>query len=324
MDTKDDDFVVSTLVCSTKTNLLFFTTRGIAHTIKAYKLPETAANARGRPLINFIQLRQDETVATVMPVPSGNEAENKSLIFVTDHGDVRRNQASEFASVNRGGKIAMRLEDDNGVQLARLIAVLGCDDNDDIALATRWGKAARFPVTELRVFKGRSSTGVTGLKLASGDTVVSACILRHFDATSHERDAYLNGGSVKYRDENGIENILTLTSERNAQFQSKEQSLLTITSNGYGKRFSSYDFRTTGRGAHGVWSGQFTSATGYLVALLPVETADGLILVTNGGQSIRTRCSEIRVMGRTTRGVKVFDLPADQYIVDVARVPSED
>ena len=325
MDTKDNDFVVSTLVCSTRTNLVFFTSRGIAHTLKAYKLPEAAPNAKGRPLINFIQLRQDETVATVMPMPAPDEVEGLYLVFVTNHGDVRRNDASEFTSVNRGGKIAMRLEDDNGNPIARLVTVLMCSESDDIVLGTRWGRAARFPLSELRIFKGRGSTGVTGVKMATGDEVISGSTLRHFEATSQERDAFFSGGAVSVSNQETGEYVeFALTKERMEEFKAAEQTLLTVTENGFGKRFSSYDFRTTGRGAHGVWVGQFNSTTGNLVAVFPVKTTDGLILITNGGQTIRTRCSEIRVMGRSTRGVRLFTLPEGQRIVDVASVPADE
>ena len=324
MDTKDDDFVTSTLVCSTRANLIFFTSRGIAHTLKAYKIQEAAANARGRPLINYLQLRQGETVATVMPMPAANGVEGRFLAFVTDHGDVRRNQASEFSSVNKGGKIAMKLEDDNGAQIARLIAVLPCTEDDDIVLGTRRGKAARFPVPEVRVFKGRDSTGVTGIRLGDGDTVLSACVLQHFDLTPQERDAYFNAGTVSWKDDTtGEERTLTLSPERMAETAAAEQTLLTVTARGFGKRFSGHDFRTTGRGAQGVWVGQFGTATGDLVALFPASPADGIMLVTDGGQAIRTRCSEIRVMGRSARGVRLFDLPDGQAIVDVALVSSD-
>ena len=324
MDTKDDDVVSGTLVCTARTVLTFFTSRGIAHTIKAYKLPETAANARGKPIVNFLQLRKDETIATVMPMPDASAAAGRFMVFVTDQGDVRRNAASDFARVQAGGKVAMKLEDEHGNPTARLIAVLETGEDDDVVLGTRRGKAVRFPATEIRVFKGRESTGNKGITLGTEDEVISACVVRHFEATPQERDAYFSEGTTTWKDDDGTERSLVLTAERMAEMAAAEQTLLTVTAKGYGKRFSTHDFRTTGRGGQGVWAGSFGDATGELVALMPVSAADGLVLVTDGAQTIRTRCSEIRVLGRSTRGVKLFDLPGGQAIVDVARVPAEE
>lgn len=326
MDTKDDDFVTGNLVCSTRTNLIFFTTRGIAHTVKAYKLPTAAANAKGRPIINFLggTLHEGETIATMMAMPHPDEAEGRFMVFVTDEGDVRRNAVSDFSRVQASGKIAMKLADDNGHQTSRLISVLECGEGDDLVLATRRGKASRFPVEEIRVFKSRDSTGNKGISLLADDSVIGACIVGHFEASAQERDAFFNEGSSTWKDDEGVERSLVLSPARYAEMRTAEQTLLTVTSLGFGKRFSTHDFRVTGRGAQGVWAGSFGAATGDLVALCPVQDADGIMLVTNGGQAIRTRCSEIRVMGRSTRGVRLFDLPGDQMIVDVARVSSDD
>ena len=323
METKDDDVVTGSLVCSTRTNLIIFTSRGIAHTIKAYKLPMAAANAKGRPIVNFLGLREGESVATVMPMPAPDEAEGRYMVFVTDQGDVRRNAVSDFSRVQTGGKVAMKLEDENGHPTACLISVLSCGEDDDVVLATRRGKAVRFAVPEIRVFKGRDSTGNKGITLGGEDAVIAACIVRHFEATPQERDAFFNDGSTSWKDEEGGDQNLVLTAGRMEEMRAVEETLLTVTTLGYGKRFSTHDFRVTGRGTQGVWAGTFGTA-GQLVALLPVNAADGLMMVTNGGQAIRTRCSEIKVMGRATKGVKLFDLPAGQAIVDVARVPADD
>jgi DNA gyrase subunit A len=324
METKDEDYVTRTLVCNTRTQLIFFTSRGIAHTLKAYRLPETAANAKGRPIVNFLNLRQDETIAEVLALPEEKgELDGRYMMFVTDRGDVRRNQADDFLNINKTGKIAMKLEDENGNQVARLIAVLISSEGDDIVLATRKGKAVRFAIEDIRVFKGRDSMGNKGIELKSDDIVIGASIIRHFDASPQERDAYLSGGTAKWKDENEVEQTLTLPPERMAEMAAAEQHLLTITAGGYGKRFSSHDFRTTSRGAQGVWVGTFSANTGDLVACFPVDAADGLVLVTNGGQVIRTRASEIRMTGRSARGVIVFDAPDGQQIVDVARVSGD-
>ena len=327
METKEDDVVTKTLVCNTRTSLIFFTTRGIAHTLKAYKLPEVAANAKGRPIQNWIELRQSqgESIATVMAMPENrDDLDQSSIMFVTDTGNVRRNAAKAFAQVNKGGKIAMKLEDDNGKPIARLIDVLLCNDGDDLVLATRKGKAARFSIEDVNVMASRDSIGVKGITLVANDAVIGASIVRHFEATPQERDAFSEGGTTTWKDEAGAEQTLTLTPERMAEMRAVEQHLLTVTSLGFGKRFSTHEFRTTSRGAQGVWAGTFSVHTGDLVACFPVEDSDGLVLVTNGGQTIRTRVKEIRTAGRTARGVKLFDLSDGQSIVDVARVASED
>lgn len=327
METKDDDYVVSNLVCSLRTSLIFFSTRGIAHIIKAYKLPNVAPNARGKPIVNFIKLREGEAIATVMAMPSELDAEGRFMMFVTSDGDVRRNAISDFQSVNVNGKIAMKLEDDNGHQTARLIAVLECGEDDDVVIATRRGKAVRFPVTDVRVFKGRASTGIKGVSLQAEDQVIGASIVKHLDLSSQERDAYFDEGKTSWEEtpENGGEkHELVLTPQRMDEIKAAEQTLLAVTSRGYGKRCSTHDFRTTGRGAQGVWAGVFGAANGDLVVLAPVDTADGVMMVTGDGQSIRTRASEIKVMGRSARGVRVFDLKDNQTIVDVARIPADD
>ena len=246
-----------------------------------------------------------------------------SMVFVTEAGDVRRNAISDFTKVNRGGKIAMRLEDENGNATDRLVDVLLCRDDDDVAIGTRKGKSVRFPATDVRVFKGRDSTGNRGITLGKGDVVIGACVLKHFEATAAERDAFLSGGECRSKDEDGVEQVVTLSAERMAEMTAAEQHLLTVTSYGFGKRFSSMDFRTVARGGQGVWVGDFSDRSGDLVAMLPVLEADGIVLVTDGAQAIRTRVSEIRVVGRATRGVRVFNLAEGQKIVDVARVASE-
>jgi DNA gyrase subunit A len=327
MDTKDDDVVMKTLICNTRTNLLFFTSRGIAHVLKAYKIPETAPNARGRFLNNFIQLRPGETIATVMEAPVGDlgdgEKNDRYLMFITDHGEVRRNSVNDFSNVNKGGKIAMRLEDEMGNSTDRLVDVLECGEDDDLVLATKRGQAARFSVTDIRIFKGRNSTGNRGILLKTGDSVIAATIITHSDATSQEREAFFQDGTYKWKDDDGVEQVFTLSPERMQEMKKTERFLLTVTTKGYGKRFSTHDFRVTARGASGVRIGNFNVLTGDLLGCFPVEQEDGIVLITDGGQTIRTRISETRVLGRDTRGVKLFDLPEGQMIVDVARVISE-
>ncbi|MFC4236117.1 DNA gyrase subunit A [Thalassospira xianhensis] len=334
METKEDDFVQKSMVCNTRTPLLFFTSRGIAHTVRAYKLPETAPNSRGKPIVNFINLRPGETIAAVLPLPEDKaDFDGKFMMFVTDRGEVRRNRATDFSQVNKSGKIAMKLEDANGQPTAALINVLLAEKGDDIALSTSSGRSVRFPITDVRVFSGRNSTGNKGVALTASDRVVGATILRHFDATAAEREAYLSGGSCVIKHPDKEDEKVTLSAERLAEMAEAEQYLLTVTERGYGKRFSSYDFRTTSRGTQGVKAGTFSKVTGDLVACACVLPTDSLVLVTDGGQVIRTPVStqkengqitEIRVMSRTARGVKLFEIPDDQRIVDVAIIANEE
>ena len=323
METKEADVVSVTRVVSLRTNMLFFTDRGIAHVIKAWRLPEAAANARGRHVSNLLKgMRTGESIAAIMPMPS--EEGDRSMVFVTDIGEVRRNSAADFARTNKTGKIAMKLVDDNGQALARLIAVLDADDGDDIVLSSRRGKCVRFPLGDLRVFNSRASTGVRGIMLAAGDSVIGAAVLRRSGATPAERRAYLAGGTepVGAADdgEEAVEAPLTLSAVRMAEMSAQEQYLLTVTSTGHGKRFSGYDLRTTARGGQGVALGTFDKVPGELVVCFPVLQADGIVLMSEGGQIIRTRISEIREMGRKARGVRLFDLPDEDRIVGVTSV----
>jgi DNA gyrase subunit A len=326
MDTKEDDFVVRTLVTTARTPLLFITTRGIAHIIRAHKLPEAPPNGRGRPLVNCLpMLAPDEGIAAILPIPaSESEADGMYMIFVTDRGDVRRNAAGDFMSVNRAGKIAMKLVDADGNPTGSLIDVLMCDGESDVVIATRKGKAVRFPVDEVRVFNSRTSTGVTGVKLGEGDAVIGAAILKHSDASPQDREAYFAGGTYRYKDDAGADQEHVLAPQMMEEMKGTEQFLLTVSAQGYGKRFSSHEFRVSGRAVQGVASGKFSEQTGDQVACLPVEETDGLILVTDGGQVIRTRVSEIRRASRDTRGVTLFEVPVGDRISAVARVPAEE
>ncbi len=266
-----------------------------------------------------------EGVAAVMPSPVAGSG--RSMLFVTDVGDVRRNSADDFADIRGPGKIAMKMEGAG----ARLIAVLDAGDGDDVVLATRRGKGVRFPIGDLRVFAGRSSTGVKGISMAGGDEVVSACTLRGSDSTAGERRAYLASDDVAEGDEGdvGAEGSeegggeVSLSDERRAAMAAGEQNLLTVTAQGHGKVFSSYDMRLTARGAQGVWLGPYVRGGATLVALVPVAPGDGIVMVSGKGQTIRVSESEVRRTSRAARGVRMFDLGEGETIVDVARVPSE-
>ena len=326
METKDDDFVQSTIICTTKTPLVFFTSRGIAHSLKAYKLPEGAPNSKGRPLINFVPLRESETISAVIAMPEVEaELDNKSLVFVTDFGSVRRNDAKAFSGINKGGKIAIKLEDDHGNPEGRLVDVLLCSNEDDVIVTTRGKECVRFPVDDVREVKSRNGTGVKAITLVNGNEVVAASILKHVKATTDDRNAYLAGGRLTVENkETGDSYSVELTAERMAEMRENEQFLLTISALGFGKRSSAYDYRTTARGAKGIAAAAVTAATGPLVSCFPVEDEDGIVMITDGGQVIRTRVKDVRKTGRATRGVKMFNLPNGQQIVSVAKVSFDD
>lgn len=325
METKDDDFVSTTLICSTLTPLVFFTSRGIAHSLKAYRLPPGQPNSKGRPLVNFVPLRQGETISAVIAMPEAEaDLEGKSLVFVTDFGTVRRNEASAFWGINKAGKIAIKLEDEHGNPQGNLVEVLLASDDDDVLVATERGICVRFPLEDLRVFKSRDSSGVKAIALEYGNRVIGASVLGHFENTPQERDAYLAGGSVTIRNDDGSTEEFSIDADRMAQMRASEETLLTVSALGFGKRTSSYEYRITARGAKGIAAANINASTGALVSCFKVTDEDGLVLVTDGGQAIRTRVKDVRRTGRTARGVRMFDLPKDQKIVSVARVSAED
>lgn len=321
----DEDVATTTIVCTTKTPLLFFTSRGLAHAEKAHKLPEAAANARGRALVNFLDMKPEETVEAVVALPDDKAAlEALSLVFVTDFGTVRRNDASDFAKVNKGGKLAIKLEDENGEPLGRLVSVQLVSPEDDVALASRDGMCCRFNVGDLRVMKSRDSVGVAGISLGRKDKVVAVSILRHFEATGTEREAYLAGGVTKEKDASSGEMVpFELSSERMLAMQEAEQMVLTVSETGFAKRTSSHAYRITARGGQGVEAAKLADRTGDLVALMPVDEKDVLILTTDAGKQIRASAADAPIMARGTQGTRVFALEGKQQIVSVLRVAAE-
>lgn len=325
METKDDDYVHTTLKCTTKTPLLVFTTKGKAHSIMAYKFPEGTPASKGRPLVNFVQLDKDETVAAIISMPETPEdLVGKSLVFVTSWGSVRRNDAADFARINSNGKIAIDLKDEHGNNRGDLVSVILTADDRDILIATEQGYSCRSPVADLRVFNSRKSVGVKGITLSFGNRVIGASDLNHVDFSAQERDAYQAGGTLTTTDENGEERVTVLTPERMAEMKATEEMLMTITSLGYGKRTSAHEYRVTNRGGKGVMAANISNQTGNLVACFPAKDDDGLILTTDGGQTIRTRVSELRTASRVTKGVRAFKLPAGQKIVGVVVVGGDD
>ena len=324
MDMKDGDFITSVMTCSSHSPLVFFTSRGIAHSLKAWQLPEGAINARGRPMINYMQLRstEGEYLSSVIPMPeSTEEIEDLSMVFVTDFGNIRRSRASDFMSINKRGKISMPLDDENGNPKGKLVNVLLCRDDDTIMIATRKGMCSRVRVGDLRVIGSRTSTGVRGMQLGKDDHVISACLLSGNDVTDEERHAFNGGGSAVLGSE-GNERTVTLSAERMDEIQAQEQILLTVSENGFAKRSSAYEYRTTNRGAKGLAAAQINKKTGPLLACFPVTSEDGLVMMTKDGQTIRIPIEGIRKASRTTQGVKLVKLEDGKTITTVAKVPA--
>jgi DNA gyrase subunit A len=333
MQTRDEDFVARLFVASTHTPVLFFSSRGQAYKEKVWRLPLSAPQARGKALVNILPLDEGERITTIMPLPE-DEAQWATLdvMFATTRGTVRRNKLSDFAQVNRAGKIAMRLDEGE-----EIVDVQICADDADVLLTTAKGQCIRFPVTDVRVFKGRDSMGVRGISLGDGDRVISLAILRHIEADSGERGAYLKmrraiagetpaeGSADLAAEEPGEEAPATgLSPERYARMSADEQIILTLSSNGYGKRTSSYEYRITGRGGKGIVAMAVNQRNGQLVASMAVEDGDEIMLVTDGGQLIRCPVDGIRVAGRGTQGVIVFNTGEDEEVVAVERITEED
>ena len=320
MATKEGDFLEKLFICDTHTPVLFFSSRGKAYRLKVYRLPEATPQARGKALVNLLPLEKDETITTIMPMPE-DEADWQTLdiMFATASGQVRRNRLSDFASVMANGKIAMKLDDGD-----RLVGVETCATGENVLLAARSGKCIRFPVDEVRVFSGRTSIGVRGIRLAKGDRNVVMTILRHTDIDTASRDAYIRHANARRRtDGDGGVPENGLSPETIARFEEAEEFILSITENGYGKRTSSYQYRTTGRGGQGIVNIETSPRNGPVVATFPVEAADEIMLVSGAGTLIRSPVTDIRIAGRNTQGVKLFNTAEGERVVSAARFAKE-
>ncbi len=333
MQTRDEDFVARLFIASTHAPVLFFSSRGQVYKEKVWRLPLSAPQARGKALVNLLPLAEGERITTIMPLPEDERAwETLDVMFATTIGSVRRNKLSDFAQVFRAGKLAMRLGEGE-----EIVDVQICSEADDVLLTTSNGQCIRFPVTDVRVFKGRDSMGVRGITLSPGDHVIALAILRHSDADSGERLAYLKmrraiaGEVVPESGETSGEETAedfavtqTISSERYAEMSAAEQIILAISANGYGKRSSSYEYRVTGRGGKGIVAMAVNQRNGKLVAAMPVDDGDEIMLVTNGGRLIRCPVDDIRIAGRGTQGVIVFDTDASEQVAAVERISEED
>ena len=336
MTTKDEDFVTRLFVANTHAPVLFFSSRGIVYKEKVWRLPVGTPQSRGKALINLLPLQQGERITTIMPLPEDEESWSElDVMFATTRGTVRRNKLSDFVQVNRNGKIAMKFDDDED----EILSVDTCTENDDVVLTTAEGQCIRFAVSDVRVFAGRNSIGVRGINLGEGDKVISMAILEHVEATPAERSAYLkravaerraagnDSDDVTISDEEETTGDTELSDARYNELSQHEQMLLTVSEFGYGKRSSSYEFRISGRGGKGIRATDpsKTSEIGKLVASFPVEESDQIMLVSDGGKLIRVPVAGIRIAGRSTKGVTIFDTAENEKVVSVERISeSED
>jgi DNA gyrase subunit A len=331
MQTREEDFVSRLFVASTHTPVLFFSSRGQVYKEKVWRLPAAAPQARGKALINILPLEQGELITTIMPLPEDERTWGElDVMFATTRGTVRRNKLSDFVDVRRSGIIAMKLDDGEAI-----VDVQICTEHDDVLLTSALGQCIRFPVADVRVFQGRTSMGVRGIALADGDKLISLSILRHVDATAEERAAYLKRASAVRRGGNGDGEEVAIDAEeatgaielgerRYVDMSAAEQLVLTVSERGFGKRSSSYEYRTTGRGGKGIVAMAITGKNGPLVASFPVEEEDQIMLVTTGGQLIRCPVDGIRIAGRSTQGVIVFSTAEGERVVSVERLSEEE
>ncbi|WP_428555717.1 DNA gyrase subunit A [Reyranella sp.] len=333
MATREDDFVSSLFVANTHTPMLFFSSRGIVYKLKVWRLPLGAPQARGKAFVNLLPLSEGETISAVMPMPEDESSwSTLNVVFATARGGVRRNELSDFVNVNQSGKIAMKFEGDDAGD--RLIGVGVCTEEQDVLLATRQGRAMRFPVATVRVFQSRASTGVRGIALSDGDEVISMSL---FDSgkgiTTEERDAYLRQSRALRQAETAEDEappaeeatgaVDALSSERFAELQAKEEFVLTVASSGFGKRTSAYEYRVTGRGGKGVELMSLARG-GEVVAAFAVLDSDEIMLMTDGGTLIRCPVDGIRIAGRATRGVRIVNVSEGERVVSAVRIGEDD
>ena len=330
MTTRDEDFVARLFVASTHAPVLFFSSRGQVYKQKVWRLPIAPPNGRGKAMINILPLEQGERITTIMPLPEDETTwANLDVMFATTGGGVRRNKLSDFVDVRRSGMIAMKLDEGESI-----VDVQICTDSDDVLLTANGGQCIRFPVTDVRVFASRNSMGVRGMSLADGDRVIALTILRHTDVNADERGAFLKRSNAARRNGSGEDDVtidveetasgtFELTDDRYTEMAVNEQFVLTISANGYGKRTSSYEYRTTGRGGKGIVAMSVNDRNGPLVGSFPVDDSDQIMLVTDKGQLIRCPVGGIRIAGRSTQGVTVFNTADDEHVVSVERITDD-
>jgi DNA gyrase subunit A len=336
MSTREEDVVTQIFIASTHTPVLFFSSRGMVYRMKVWRLPAATPQSLGKALVNLLPLSEGESITSILPLPEEEKTwASLELMFATSSGSVRRNSLADFENINRNGKIAMKLEEGD-----RIVRVAICTPEDNVLLTSAGGRSIRFPVEEVRLFKGRDSTGVRGIRLDHGDEVISMAILRHVDATPGERAAYVKQALAVRRAqgaevgdanlevaaevdaEEGAE-VVDLTPERYAELGAREQFVLTVSERGFGKRSSSYEYRISGRGGKGITAMVVNERNGRLIASFPVEDSDQIMLVTDGGKLIRCPVDDVRIAGRNVQGVRIFRTDEDEKVVSVERIPED-
>ncbi len=324
MSTKDEDAVTSVFSASTHAPVLFFTSGGKVYKLKVWRLPVGTPTSRGKAFVNLLPIEPGEAITSILPLPEDEAAwDGLDVMFATRSGNVRRNKLSDFIQINRNGKIAMKLDEGDSI-----IGVGLCKPGEDVLLTTAVGRCIRFSIEEVRVFAGRESTGVRGIRLAESDRVISMAILRSVDATPAERAAYLRYvRAMTGEAEEGVaepeeetEEVAELTPERRILLGAAEEHILTVSSEGFGKRTSAYDYRRTGRGGQGLIAQDLTKRGGQLVASFPVDQSDEILLVSDQGQLIRVPVGQVRIAGRNTQGVTIFRKAEDEHVVSVERL----
>ncbi|WP_396595619.1 DNA gyrase subunit A [Brevundimonas sp. R86498] len=331
MTMKDEDAITGVFSASTHTPVLFFATNGKAYKLKVWRLPLGAPTSRGKAFVNLLPIEPGDSIMNVLPLPEDETTwGDYDILFATRSGDVRRNKLSDFATVNRAGKIAMKLEEGD-----HMVGVALCTAEDDVLLTTAGGRAIRFKADDVRVFKGRDSTGVRGVRLQGDDAVISMAILGRVDATPDERAAYVKHANAMRRATEGEDDTTSaevddeaegtadapISPERIAALGAAEQFILTVTETGFGKRSSAYEYRRTGRGGQGLTAHGLGGRAGKrLAAAFPVEETDDLLMVTSSGQMIRTRVSQVRIVGRSSQGVTIFRTAEGEKVVSVERL----
>ncbi|MDE6250272.1 MAG: DNA gyrase subunit A, partial [Alphaproteobacteria bacterium] len=336
MTTKEDDYVVQVFVANTHTPLLFFSSKGLCYKLKTYKLPEATAASKGRPLVNLLPLEKDETITAILPVSDEDVERVKTsgkehfLMFATASGTVRRNRMSDFDSIRANGKIAMKLDEGDS-----LISVLPCSEDQDVFLSTYRGRCIRFPVPEIRIFAGRNSTGVRGMNLASDDKIIGMAMLTHGESDSAMRAAYIKQSRALRRAAGDVEEEVsddeamdatnvTLTDEQMAQMAATEEFILTVSENGFGKRTSAYEYRTTHRGGNGFANIKLGGKNTAVAGSFPVADDNDIIMVTDGGKIIRTPVRDVRIAGRATAGVTLFRTADNEKVVSAISIMGSD
>jgi DNA gyrase subunit A len=334
MSTREEDVVTQIFVASTHTPVLFFSSRGMVYRMKVWRLPAATPQSPGKALVNLLPLTEGESITSILLLPEDEKTWGQlELMFATKAGNVRRNSLADFESINRNGKIAMKLDEGD-----RIVRVAVCSPSDNVLLTAAGGRCIRFPVEDVRLFKGRDSAGVRGIRLDEGDEVISMAILRHVEATPGERAAYMKQAlamrraqgaevaeSVATEEEEAEEGAeaVELTPQRYAELGAKEQFVLTLSERGFGKRSTSFDYRISGRGGKGITAMIVNERNGRLVASFPVEDSDQVMLVTDAGKLIRCPVDDVRIAARNTQGVRIFKTEEGERVVSVERVPED-